>query len=89
MRLFILMCVALLLVSACNLNNQAATPTAVQQKLNAAVTQALRDPALARKLVDQGGEPAPMTIDQFRDFIKSESAQYGRIVEAAKITPDN
>jgi tripartite-type tricarboxylate transporter receptor subunit TctC len=67
----------------------AKTPADVQQKLNAAVTQALQDPALAKKLMDQGGEPAPMTIDQFRTFIKTESAQYGRIVEAAKITPDN
>jgi hypothetical protein len=30
-----------------------------------------------------------MTIDQFRTFIKTESVQYGRIVEAAKITPEN
>jgi tripartite-type tricarboxylate transporter receptor subunit TctC len=67
----------------------AKTPADVQQKLNAAVTQALQDPALAKKLMDQGGEPAPMTIDQFRAFIKTESVQYGRIVEAAKITPDN
>jgi tripartite-type tricarboxylate transporter receptor subunit TctC len=67
----------------------AKTPADVQQKLNAAVTQALQDPALAKKLMDQGGEPAPMTIDQFRTFIKTESVQYGRIVEAAKITPDN
>ncbi|MDB5878287.1 MAG: hypothetical protein JWQ41_1701 [Variovorax sp.] len=67
----------------------AKTPADVQQKLNAAVTQALKDPMLAKKLTDQGGEPAPMTIDQFRTFIKSESVQYGRIVEAAKITPEN
>lgn len=67
----------------------AKTPADVQQKLNAAVTQALQDPALAKKLMDQGGEPAPMTIDQFRAFIKTESVQYGRIVETAKITPEN
>jgi tripartite-type tricarboxylate transporter receptor subunit TctC len=67
----------------------ARTPADVQQKLNIAVTQALQDPAFARKLMEQGGEPAPMTIDQFRTFIKTESVQYGRIVEAAKITPEN
>jgi tripartite-type tricarboxylate transporter receptor subunit TctC len=67
----------------------AKTPADVQRKLNAAVTQALQDPALAKKLMDQGGEPAPMTIDQFRAFIKTESVQYGRIVEAARITPEN
>jgi len=67
----------------------AKTPADVQQKLNAAVTHALQDPALAKKLMDQGGEPAPMTIDQFRAFIKTESVQYGRIVDTAKITPEN
>jgi tripartite-type tricarboxylate transporter receptor subunit TctC len=66
----------------------AGTPDAIQQKLNAAVTQALRDPELINKLRDQGGEPAPMTTQQFRDFIKTESTQFGRIVEAAKITAE-
>jgi tripartite-type tricarboxylate transporter receptor subunit TctC len=63
----------------------AGTPEAIQQKLNAAVTQALRDPELAKKLRDQGGEPAPMATQQFRDFIKTESVQFERIVDAAKI----
>ncbi|MFT3720600.1 Bug family tripartite tricarboxylate transporter substrate binding protein [Pseudorhodoferax sp.] len=67
----------------------AATPPAVLHKLNAAVTRALRDPALAARLREQGGEPAPMTAEQFRAFIEAESRQYGRIVEAAKITADN
>ena len=66
----------------------AATPEAVQQKINAAVTEALRDPELIRKLRDQGGEPAPMTTQQFRDFIKTESLHFERIVEAAKITAE-
>ncbi|BEP64423.1 tripartite tricarboxylate transporter substrate binding protein (plasmid) [Variovorax sp. V213] len=67
----------------------AATPAPVVQKINAAVMQALSDPALIKRLQNQGGEPAPMTPEQFRDFIKAESAQYARIVESAKITPDN
>jgi tripartite-type tricarboxylate transporter receptor subunit TctC len=66
----------------------AATPADVQQKLNAAVTQALGDPELVKKLREQGGEPAPMPIAQFRDFIKAESAQFARIVETARITAD-
>ena len=66
----------------------AATPADIQQKLHAAVTQALKDPELAAKLREQGGEPAPMAMAQFRDFIKAESAQFGRIVESAKITAE-
>ena len=65
----------------------AATPAPVLAKLNAAVAQALQDPALAKRMGEQGGIPAPMSPAQFRDFIKLESAQYGRIVEFAKIQP--
>ena len=67
----------------------AATPAPVIAKLNAAVVQALQQPELAKRMSDQGGLPAPMSPRQFRDFIKNESAQYARIVEFAKITPDN
>ncbi len=66
----------------------AATPPAVQEKINAAVTQALADPELVKKLREQGGEPAPMSIPQFKAFIKGESAQFGRIVDTAKITAE-
>jgi tripartite-type tricarboxylate transporter receptor subunit TctC len=66
----------------------AGTPEAVQQKLNAAVTQALRDPELAKKLRDQGGEPAPMSTKQFSEFIKTESVQFERIVNAVNITAE-
>ncbi|WP_326538829.1 Bug family tripartite tricarboxylate transporter substrate binding protein [Pseudorhodoferax sp.] len=66
----------------------AATPPAVLQKLNAAVTQALREPALAAKLREQGGEPTPMAPEQFRAFIQAESQQYARIVESARITAE-
>ncbi len=65
-----------------------ATPVAVQEKINAAVTQALQDPELAKKLREQGGEPSPMPIAQFKAFIKAESAQFARIVETAKITAE-
>jgi tripartite-type tricarboxylate transporter receptor subunit TctC len=66
----------------------AGTPEPVLQKLNAAVTQALREPDLAKRLQDQGGEPAPMGIAQFRAFLEAESAQFKRIVEKAKITAE-
>jgi tripartite-type tricarboxylate transporter receptor subunit TctC len=67
----------------------AATPAPVLAKLNTAVVQALQQPDLAKRMTELGGLPAPVTPAQFRDFIKAESAQYARIVEFAKITPDN
>jgi tripartite-type tricarboxylate transporter receptor subunit TctC len=66
----------------------AGTPEAVINKLNAAVTQALKDPELSRRLREQGGEPTPMSPQQFRDFIKAESVQFERIVETAKIAAE-
>ena len=66
----------------------AGTPDPVLQKINAAVRQALQDPDLAKRLQDQGGEPAPMSVAQFRDFIKSESQKFQRIVETANITAE-
>lgn len=64
----------------------AGTPDPVLQKINAAVTNAIQDPELAKRLQDQGGEPAPMSVQQFREFIRTESLQFQRIVETAKIT---
>jgi tripartite-type tricarboxylate transporter receptor subunit TctC len=66
----------------------AGTPDAVLQKLNVAVTTALKDPDLAKRLRDQGGEPSPMTPQQFRDFIKAESVQFERIVQTANIVAE-
>jgi tripartite-type tricarboxylate transporter receptor subunit TctC len=67
----------------------AATPPAIVQKLNTAVVQALKDPELARRLNELGGEPAPMAPAQFKTFIRGESARFAKIVDDAKITPEN
>jgi tripartite-type tricarboxylate transporter receptor subunit TctC len=66
----------------------AGTPEPVVNKLNAAVTQALKDADLAKRLRDQGGEPSPMSPQQFREFIQTESKQFERIVETAKIVAE-
>ncbi|MEF7616999.1 tripartite tricarboxylate transporter substrate binding protein [Aquincola sp. MAHUQ-54] len=67
----------------------AATPPAIVQKLNAAVVQALKDPELARRLNELGGEPAPMAPAQFKAFVQAESVRFAKIVDDAKITPEN
>lgn len=66
----------------------AKTPAAIQARLSEAIAAALKDPELARRLREQGGEPEPMTQAQFRDFIARESAKYARIVGAAHILPE-
>lgn len=66
----------------------ASTPVAVQAKLNAAVTEALRDPELIKRMQAQGGDPTPMTQKQFKDFIGMETEKYARIVESAHIVAE-
>lgn len=66
----------------------AKTPAAIQARLSDAIAAALRDPDLAKRLREQGGEPEPMTQAQFREFMGRESAKYARIVEAANILPE-
>jgi tripartite-type tricarboxylate transporter receptor subunit TctC len=67
----------------------AKTPDAVIKKLNAAVTQALRDPGLVKKLEAQGGEPAPSTPEQFRQFVGAESKKFGKIIADANVKLEN
>lgn len=66
----------------------AGTPADIQAKLNSVVNQLLKDPETIKLLQDQGGEAAPMTQDAFRDFIKTQTEQYARIVRSANITAE-
>ena len=66
----------------------ASTPPAIQARLNSAVTQALRDPELIKRLEEQGGEPAPMTQKQFKDFLTSETTKFSKIVQSAHIVAE-
>ena len=66
----------------------AATPRAIQEKMNAAVAHALADPEIARKL-EAGGTP-PMTgwsPDRFAAYVKDEVALWGPLVRASGAEP--
>jgi tripartite-type tricarboxylate transporter receptor subunit TctC len=63
----------------------AGLPDAVLKRLNAAAIQALKDPAMAAKLRASGFEPSPTTPEQFRAFIRQESAKFARIIAEAGI----
>src|SRR5688572_16967720 len=66
----------------------AGLPDAVLKRLNAAAVQALKDPAMAGKLRNAGFEPAPTTPDEFRTFIRQESAKFAKIIVEAGIKLD-
>ncbi len=63
----------------------AATPPAVVAKLNGAITQALRMPAVAATIAQQGAEVTPSTPAEFGDFMRSEIARYAKVVKSSGI----
>jgi hypothetical protein len=63
----------------------AGTPPAIVKTLNGASVTALKVPEIAAKLRENGFEPSPTTPDQFREFIRVESAKFGKIVVEAGV----
>jgi tripartite-type tricarboxylate transporter receptor subunit TctC len=62
----------------------ARTPASVVSRLNAALGQALADPAVAKRLLDAGAEPSKMTPAEFSKLVASELEVYGKIVAGMK-----
>jgi len=66
----------------------AGTPPAVVDKLNREIGRIMALPEIAEKLAGMGLLAAPMTPAGFGEFIKSEIANYARIIKAANIKLD-
>lgn len=56
-------------------------PKEVVLKLNADINRALKDPALAKKLADQGADVLGSTPEQFAQLIHDDIARWGKIVK--------
>jgi tripartite-type tricarboxylate transporter receptor subunit TctC len=67
----------------------AGTPPEIVERLNGIVNTALRDPAIADKLLPQGIVPKPMKVTEFKAFVDSERTKFGKIVEQANIKLSN
>ena len=63
----------------------AATPDAIVNKLNAAIVDALNDPAIQASVRNIGVEPAPSTPKAFGDYIRSETVKWGQVIRNAGI----
>ena len=63
----------------------AGLPDPILRRLNAAAVQTLRLPEVATKLKNMGFEPAPSTPEQYREFIKNESAKFAKIIVEAGV----
>ena len=65
------------------------TPPEVIERLNGIVNMALKDPAIADKMLPQGIVPKPMKVAEFKAFVDSERMKFGKIVEQANIKLSN
>ena len=64
------------------------TPEPIVAKLNAAVTEILRDPDIQAQFAKLGVQPAPMSIAETAKFIEEERVRWGDIITSANVTLD-
>lgn len=66
----------------------AKTPADIVQRIQAAAQQVMADPAVRRKLADQGLSASGESADALRKFMAGEVEKYRAVVKAARITPE-
>jgi tripartite-type tricarboxylate transporter receptor subunit TctC len=66
----------------------AGTPRAIVMQLHAAVLQALQDPAVRRRFIDNGADATPSASpEEFGAFLQTELAKWTKVVRDAGIKP--
>jgi tripartite-type tricarboxylate transporter receptor subunit TctC len=63
----------------------AGMPDPVLRRLNTAAVQTMKIPEVVAKFRGMGFEPAPNTPEQFRAFIRGESAKFAQIIKEAGV----
>ncbi|HSV82181.1 MAG TPA: tripartite tricarboxylate transporter substrate binding protein [Ramlibacter sp.] len=66
----------------------AGTPAPVIARLNAALAKVLADAEVKKKLAEQGAEPISEKPEQFAEFMRKESAKWGKVVKDSGATAD-
>ena len=61
----------------------AGVPPAIVERLNAAVTRIVKEPAMSRYLSEQGADPVTMTPAEYAAYIKSEVAKWSQVVKTS------
>jgi len=64
------------------------TPAEIVTRLNTEINRILEQPDVRAKLLENGADVTPMSIDQFTAFVRSESEKYVRIIKETGITPE-
>jgi tripartite-type tricarboxylate transporter receptor subunit TctC len=66
----------------------AGTPAAAIAKMNAAINNALNDPAIQARMRSLGVEPAAGKPEEFAAYIQSETAKWGKVIKDGNIKLD-
>jgi tripartite-type tricarboxylate transporter receptor subunit TctC len=64
------------------------TPAPIIEKLHAAYARAMADPAIRRRVVEVGAEPAVSTPSALREFMQAEAGKWGDIIRLNNIKPN-
>jgi tripartite-type tricarboxylate transporter receptor subunit TctC len=64
------------------------TPTAIMEKLNAGINQALQDSEVQKRLTDLSAEPVGGTTQETANYLKQESERWKQVITAAHVTLD-
>ena len=63
----------------------AATPRDIVNRLNAELNKVITAPDMKEKMAANGVDPLGGTPEQFRDYIRSESLRFGKVIKEARI----
>ena len=66
----------------------AATPREIVTRLNAALAQAMRAPDVRERLAGEGAEPVAGTPEQFAAFIRTDIAQWTKVIRNSGIVAE-
>ena len=64
------------------------TPKAVIDKLNGEINKAIKNPDFAKRIAQDGLEPAGGTSEAFGELLKREVVEWGEVVKAANVKAD-
>jgi tripartite-type tricarboxylate transporter receptor subunit TctC len=64
------------------------TPTAIVDKINAALNEALRDSAIAQRLTELSAEPIGGTVQATAAYMKDEVERWHKVIKAANVKLD-
>jgi tripartite-type tricarboxylate transporter receptor subunit TctC len=64
------------------------TPPEIVARLNQAVNAALANPKLRTRMHELGGDPMPMTPEEFGKLVGDETEKWAKVIRAANIKPE-